>query len=213
MTKDRLLQYCNNYEDFKKSFEKKKKAFLVDFLLKKNVDLTGAEMPERTKQLKALLQLKKAELVARVRKHPLFTPSIEKRPKEYLARFLLTDDGSVSATAEAAAAAAAAVAVPLEHMSVTELRAQAQKHPLYNAESFGKTRARLIKFLRDHPCDAAEQPLDAGATMEEEDDDENEGSYSPINIDEYLREPDEKELRDALVKILFSDRNVMIEKK
>lgn len=189
LSKEKLLQYCHHYPDFKKSYDRKSRDFHIDFLMAKKVDLSLHEISPEVKQLKELLLLKKDELLSRARKLSNFKTSMERRDKEFLARFLLNNPVNNETIIDD----------DLHKMSVKELREKAMQNPLFNASSMGKTKIELIKFLNNHNNNPVE-PNNA-----DEDDDL---VLSPINIQEFLNPPDEQQLRDALTKILTSNQDI-----
>lgn len=195
MKKEKLLEYCQKYPDYKKSYERKSTEFHVHFLADKKVDLSkpSDDISDETKMLKSLMTLKKSELLNRAKNLPVWQSSMERRDKEYLARLLLTENGTLPDSFDNDE-------MELNKLTLKELRSKAVKHPLYNSESFGKSKAQLIKFLSEHS--------DYKAEIEPKEKDEEEGKISPIDVQSFFAKPDLNELRNALRKLLISTNSI-----
>lgn len=182
MDKEVLLQHCRQFCDYRKSFDRKNRDFHIDFLLRKNVDLSAPVASESNEKLKNLLSHKKEELIVMARKLPSYRPNIDRKGKEFLATFIMekmdtdhTENGG-----------------QLMMMSLKELKEIASKNPLYNEKSFGKTKADLLSFIQNHGRE--------GTAVEEDEPD----AVSPVNLQDFFVQPNPEELRDALTKILTS---------
>lgn len=193
MKKEALIEYCKKYPDYKKSYERKSTEFHIHFLADKKVDLSkpSDDISEETKMLKSLMTLKKSELLNRVKNLPIWQSSIERRDKEYLARLLLTENGTITDNFNNDS-------IELNKLTLKELRSRAVKHPLYNSDSFGKSKAQLIKFLNEH---SDYEPKDKK--------DEEEGMISPIDVQSFFVKPDLNELKNALRKLLISTNSIV----
>jgi hypothetical protein len=196
MKKETLIEYCKKYPDYKKSYERKSIEFHIHFLADKKVDLSkpSDDVSEETKMLKSLMTLKKSELLSRVKSLPIWQSSIERRDKEYLARLLLTENGSLPESFNNDN-------IELNKLTLKELRSRAVKHPLYNY-SFGKSKAQLIKFLNEHSDYEPEAEPETKPNQEEE------GRISPIDIQNFFVKPDLNELKNALRKLLISTNSI-----
>jgi len=202
LDKDILLQHCHNFPDYKKSYDRKSKDYHVDFLTKKKIDLSKSvleNVTEETKKLKTLMSLKKTQLLEKVRLLANYKPSMERQGKEFLANLLFQEleDKTKSSQLPTTTTIITSTEQDLQKLNLKELRKKAQEHPLYHAESLGKSKTQIIQFL----CDVSTGKVKMEDEVEEE---EIPGQKSPLDIDEFLEPPNHEELKEALLKILTS---------
>jgi hypothetical protein len=196
LQKSKLIAYCAMYPDYKKSYDRKASSFHIEFLVKKNVDLSVSvdDIPESTRRLKQLMEKTKDELLAMLDG----SDSLVRSDKEVIARMILANESS-STPDEI-----------LRKLTTKELRARAEKHPLYNADSF-TSKADLIRFLTEHTGETvttATTANEATTTATEAvspaapDEDETE-AIVPIDVRQFMDDkPDREQLKEAIIKML-----------
>lgn len=191
LSKEDLINYCQGYIDYKKSYERKCKEFQVEFLVSKNFDISDNKVSPEIEKMKKLMSLKKTDLLNYLKKKEIFKSSFERKDKEELAKMLINDDIKLilenSSTSDSCL---------FSKKSLRELKDLAMKNPLYNTKTFGKSKSNLIDFLKNH----------SHIKHKEENDDEE--CVSPINIHEFMIKPDPEQIREALTKILTSKENI-----
>lgn len=196
LSKEDLVNHCQKFADYKKSYERKCKEFQVEFLLTKNFDLNNHEISPEVMKLKKLMSFKKTDLMNYLRKKEMFKPSLERKDKEEIAKMLLNEDIDEIKQADPSVNPGS----DLIKKSLRELKDLVANHPIYNPKTHGKTKSDLIKFLQNNSSE----------TLDKDDDAEDPGATSPINVLEFMVKPDPQLIRDALTKILTSSKNNLV---
>lgn len=194
LTKEELIQHCNKYTEYKKSYERKCKEFQVEFLITKKFDFENTEISPEVVKLKKLMSFKKKDLMDHLRKKNMFKPSLERKDKEEVAKMLLNEDIDDIKHGETIEDAS----TDLSKKSLRELKELVANHQSYNSKTHGKTKNDMINFLKSHN------------TSEPEEETEESGATSPVNVLEFMVKPDPELIREALTKILTSSKQNLV---
>ena len=197
LSKEELVNHCNKYTDYKKSYERKCKEFQVEFLITKKFDFDDTEVSPEVLKLKKLMSFKKMDLVNHLRKKEMYKPSFERKDKEEIAKMLLNEDLEEIKQVDQSVDPGTS----LDKKTLKELKALVANHPVYNPKTHGKTKNHLVHFLQNNKPET---------TDEEGDDAEESGVTSPINVLDFMVKPDPQLIRDALTKILTSSKHNIV---